>query len=39
MCNKIFPLIMSVRFTNPGGVKKIVNVYVLKCEGGEKLQV
>lgn len=27
---------MSVRFTNPGGVKKIVNVYVLTCQGGEK---
>jgi hypothetical protein len=27
---------MSVMFINPGCIKKIVNVYVLKCEGGEK---
>jgi hypothetical protein len=27
---------MSVMFINPGGIKKIVNVYLLECQGGEK---
>jgi hypothetical protein len=27
---------MNIQFTNPGGVRKIVNVYVLTCQGGEK---